>query len=76
MLASFSGCDEVLVVTSFAISVGSQGAKLVAANINPMDLSPNYTGIISAIVVGTGSVTGILGPTIVGLMTPNVSKIN
>ncbi|XP_037041617.1 putative inorganic phosphate cotransporter isoform X1 [Bradysia coprophila] len=71
MMASYVGCNEILAVTAFAISVASLGPKLVASNINPMDLSPNFASIIAALSVGTGSVCGIVAPTAVGLMTPN-----
>lgn len=45
--------------------------------VNPLDLSPNYAGVLMAITNGIGAITGIIAPYLVGVLTPNVSsKIN
>ena len=76
IVASYAGCNEFLVVLSFAISVGALGAMLVSGCVNPMDLSPNYAGALTGLINGSGAISGILAPYVVGLMTPNVSQWN
>lgn len=39
--------------------------------VNALDLSPNYSGTLMALVNGMGAFTGILTPYIVGVLTPN-----
>lgn len=41
--------------------------------VNALDLSPNYSGTLMAIVNGIGAFSGILTPYIVGELTPNGS---
>lgn len=70
-MASFSGCDRLQAILFF--SFASAFAGLDNSRINNMDLSPNYTPTIIAIVNSCGSVMGILAPVAVGFLTPNVS---
>lgn len=72
MAASYAGCDQTLVVLFFTISVGSQSLTIPGTYVNPLDLSPNYVGPLTALVNGMGSSTGILAPYVIGLLTPNV----
>lgn len=39
--------------------------------VNALDLSPNYSGTLMALVNGIGAFTGILTPYIVSILTPN-----
>lgn len=55
----------------FTISIAFQGVPGVA--INALDLSPNYAGILMGIGGAATSITGILVPYMVGVVTPNVS---
>lgn len=71
--ASYAGCDQTLVVLFFTLSVGSQALTIPGTYVNPLDLSPNYVGPLTALVNGAGSITGILAPYVIGLLTPNVS---
>lgn len=41
--------------------------------VNALDLSPNYSGTLMALVNGIGAFTGILTPYIVGVLAPNES---
>lgn len=74
VLASYAQCDKVMVVTYFTISIVFQGVPGVT--INPLDLSPNYAGILSGICCTVGALTGILAPYLVGVITPHVSFDN
>lgn len=69
--ASYAECDPFYVVAYFTISVAFQGVPGVA--INTLDLSPNYASILMGISGTFTSITGILVPYMVGVVTPNVS---
>lgn len=73
--ASYAGCDHLLVIFFFIISVGARGFLTAGLYVNPMDLSPNYAAAIMSVANGIGAFTGILAPYIVGLLTPNVGAI-
>lgn len=74
MAASYAECDKLPVVIYFTISIAFQGVPGIT--INPLDLSPNYAGILMGIGCTVGAVTGILAPYIVGVITPHVRKLN
>lgn len=75
LCASYAGCDEMLVVTFFIISVGARGFLAAGLYVNPMDLSPNYAGALISLANGIGALTGVLAPYIVGVLTPHVRFI-
>lgn len=66
----------MLVGIFFIIAVGSQGFFATSSLVNAMDLSPNYSGTITGFTNGVGSLTGILVPWVIGVLTPNVNKTN
>lgn len=70
--ASYAGCDQILVVALFTIAMGIMGAYYAGMKVNCLDLSPNYAGTLMAITNGFAALTGIAGPYIVGVMTPDV----
>lgn len=74
--ASYSGCDRTLVTILFTLGMGSVGFFYAALPVNSLDLSPNYAGSIMAVVNGTGSLSGMIAPYVLGLLTPNVSVTN
>lgn len=71
--ASFAECERGLVVALFALSMGSMGTFYPGLKVNAIDLSPNYSGSLMGITNGLGAITGMVGPIMVGVMTPNVS---
>uniref|UniRef100_A0A336K4P4 CSON011178 protein n=1 Tax=Culicoides sonorensis TaxID=179676 RepID=A0A336K4P4_CULSO len=71
MLASYAGCDKVLVVVHFTIAMGIMGTFYPGMKVNPLDLSPNYAGTLMALTNGIGAITGIIAPILVGLLTTN-----
>lgn len=73
ILASYAGCDKVLVVFWFILALGFMGNYYCSLKIHSLDLSPNYAGSLSAITNGAGSIMGIVAPIFIGMMTPNVS---
>lgn len=72
ILASYAGCDHVLVIVFFIIAIGMHGFQTSGLNTNSMDLCPNYSGVLMSVANGAASITGILAPYTVGVMTPNV----
>lgn len=72
--ASYAGCDRLAVVILFTISMGLMGAFYAGMKLTPLDMSPNYAGTLMAITNGIGAITGVVSPSLVGLMTPNVSN--
>lgn len=73
ILASYAGCNHLLIIIFFIISIGMRGFKTVGLNLTPMDLSPNFAGTLMSLANGAGAINGILAPYTVGLLTPNVN---
>lgn len=73
MLASYAGCDRLAVVASFTLGMGFMGTFYSGLKANTLDIAPNYAGVVMAVANGFGGLTGVVGPYIVGLLTPNVS---
>jgi MFS transporter, ACS family, solute carrier family 17 (sodium-dependent inorganic phosphate cotransporter), other len=74
IIASYIGCDKTAVIAVFTTFVGLMGTFYPGMKVNALDLSPNYAGTLMAIVNGIGSITGIITPYLVGVITKNVSK--
>uniref|UniRef100_A0A224XZM7 Putative inorganic phosphate cotransporter n=1 Tax=Panstrongylus lignarius TaxID=156445 RepID=A0A224XZM7_9HEMI len=71
ILASYAGCNKSAVATLFTVGMGLMGFVYASLRVNSLDLSPNYSGTIMAIVNGLGSVSGMVAPILVGGLTPN-----
>ncbi|XP_058793473.1 sialin-like isoform X2 [Phymastichus coffea] len=69
--ASYAGCDRTLVIAMFVLSMTLMGSAYPSVMTNPLDLSPNYAGTIMALTNGLSALTGIAGPYIIGVLTPN-----
>jgi hypothetical protein len=41
--------------------------------VNALDLAPNYAGSLTAMINGTSTLSGIITPYLIGLLTPDVS---
>ena len=74
--ASYAGCDRVGVVVLITIGTTLMGTFYPGMKVNALDLSPNYSGTVMAIVNGIGAITGIITPYLVGVLTPDVSTEN
>ncbi|EZA49274.1 Putative inorganic phosphate cotransporter [Ooceraea biroi] len=68
--ASYASCDKTLVVAMFTIGMALMGTFYPGMKVNGLDLSPNYSGTLMALVNGIGAFTGIITPYIVGVLTP------
>ncbi|KAJ8668265.1 hypothetical protein QAD02_009928 [Eretmocerus hayati] len=69
--ASYAGCNGVLVVLLFTISILLKGFSYSSIKLNMRDLSPNYVGVITGLVRGISNFSSILSPYVVGIMTGN-----
>ena len=69
--ASYAGCDRVLVISMFTISLTLMGTAYPSVMVNPLDLSPNYAGTLMALTNGVSALTGIAGPYVIGVLTTN-----
>ncbi|XP_011860733.1 PREDICTED: putative inorganic phosphate cotransporter [Vollenhovia emeryi] len=68
--ASYASCDKTLVVALFTIGMALMGTFYPGMKVNGLDLSPNYSGTLMALVNGIGAFTGIITPYIVGELAP------
>ncbi|XP_065338059.1 putative inorganic phosphate cotransporter, partial [Cloeon dipterum] len=68
LAASYAGCNETAVMIIFTLFVGLMGTLIPGMKVNALDLSPNYAGILMAIINGLGSLTGIATPYVIGVI--------
>lgn len=64
--ASYAECDRDLVIVMFTVGMTLMGTFYPGMKVNALDLSPNYSGTLMALVNGIGALTGIVTPYIVG----------
>lgn len=74
MCASFAGCHRLAATFFFNSGMLLMGFCYPSIRINALDLSPNYSPSIMALVNGIGCLSGMASPFIVGLLTPDVSN--
>lgn len=48
-------------------------SSLLITQVNALDLAPNYAGSLTAMINGTSTISGIITPYLIGLLTPDVS---
>lgn len=75
IIASYAGCNALIVGCMFSIAVASQGVQVCNMMINMIDLTPNFTATIAGLLGATSSLGGFAVPVIVGYLTPHVSGI-
>lgn len=75
VIASYAGCDRLLVVVCLLTATAFKGNYYPGMRVNALDLSPNYAGTIMAISNGAAALSGIVVPTFIGYMTPNVRHL-
>lgn len=69
--ASYAGCNGFLVVTLLTIGLTLMGCSTFSILINSLDLGPNYAGTLMGLVNGVSTLSGIISPYVVGVITPN-----
>lgn len=70
--ASYAGCDRGLVVVLFIFVMGTMGTFYSGVQVNALDLSTNYAGILMSVGNTLNAIIGMVAPYVVGLMTPEV----
>ncbi|XP_022170952.1 sialin-like [Myzus persicae] len=71
MCASFVGCDKMVATLCFTLGMALMGFCYPSIRVNSLDLSPNYSPTIMALVNGIGCLSGMATPYIAGILTPN-----
>ncbi|XP_023164009.2 sialin-like isoform X2 [Drosophila hydei] len=71
VIASYVECRKSLAVLFFTLSMFMMGPFYAGQKLTPIDMSPTYAGILTAICNGAGAVSGLLCPSIIGIMTPD-----
>ncbi|XP_026671600.1 putative inorganic phosphate cotransporter isoform X2 [Ceratina calcarata] len=66
--ASYAECDRATVVIMFTVGTTLMGTFYPGMKVNALDLSPNYSGTLMAVVNGIGAFTGIVTPYIVAVL--------
>jgi len=73
MCASFVGCNKIKATMCFTLGMALMGFCYPSIRVNSLDLSPNYSSTIMALVNGIGCLSGMATPYIAGILTPNVN---
>ncbi|OWR51223.1 putative sodium-dependent phosphate transporter [Danaus plexippus plexippus] len=71
ILASYAGCDRFAAVAYFIASMALMGGFYSGMKVNALDLAPNYAGSLTAMINGTSTISGIITPYLIGLLTPD-----
>ena len=72
MATSYVGChDTFLAVGLFTLALGFSGLSMSGYNVNHLDISPRYAGILLGITNCAATIPGIVGPYVVGFLTNN-----
>ncbi|CAK1547117.1 unnamed protein product [Leptosia nina] len=71
VLASYAGCDRFAAVAYFIASMALMGGFYSGMKVNALDLAPNYAGSLTAMINGTSTLSGIITPYLIGLLTPD-----
>ncbi|VVC25038.1 Major facilitator superfamily,Major facilitator superfamily domain [Cinara cedri] len=69
--ASFIGCNKMMAILCFTVSMALWGFCVSSICINPLDLSPNYASTLIALANSIGCLSGMASPYITGLLVPN-----
>jgi len=65
----FLGCNRILIVSAFVLSISSSSLSWCGFAANHLDLAPNYAGTLMGLTNTLATVAGILGPEVVGALT-------
>ena len=69
---SYVGCEDTsLAVILFSLALGISNFNAASYNVNHLDISPRYAGVLMGITNTAGTIPGIVGPFVVGVLTNN-----
>ena len=65
----FLGCNRILIVFAISMSVGCCGLTISGYDVNHLDLAPQYAGTLIGLTNTLATISGFLGPQVVGALT-------
>lgn len=69
---SYVGCEGTsLAVVLFSLALGVSNLNAASYNVNHLDIAPRYAGVLMGITNSAGTIPGIIGPFVVGVLTDN-----
>lgn len=71
LATSYARCNRAAAVAFLVIGMSLMGTFYPSLKVNPIDLSPNHAGVLGAMMHCIGSISGILVPFLIGIMTPD-----
>lgn len=69
MCVQFAGCNHVAVVSMLTLALATGGISMGGFQVNHIDLSPNFAGVLMGMSNSFATIPGFLGPEIVGILT-------
>ena len=69
---SYVGCNSTsLAVILFSLALGASNFNVSSYTVNHLDIAPRFAGVLMGITNAAGTIPGIVGPYVVGLLTDN-----
>ena len=69
---SYVGCNSTsLAVVLFSLALGASNLNAATYRVNHLDIAPRFSGVLMGITNSAGTIPGIIGPFVVGLLTDN-----
>lgn len=69
---SYVSCEDTsLAVILFSLALGISNFNAASFNVNHLDIAPRYAGVLMGITNSAGTIPGIVGPFVVGVLTNN-----
>lgn len=69
---SYVGCNSTtLAVVLFSLALGASNLNASSYNVNHLDIAPRFAGVLMGITNTAGTIPGIIGPYVVGMLTDN-----
>ncbi|XP_066974703.1 putative inorganic phosphate cotransporter [Macrobrachium rosenbergii] len=65
----FVDCNATLAIVLLCLAVSLNGAKYSGGYVSEQDIAPNFTGVLTGITNAVASITGIVAPLVVGVIT-------
>lgn len=69
--ASYADCNRTIVIVFFTVGMALMGCSTFSLIINALDIGPNYAGTLMGFVNGIATLSGVLSPYLIGILTPN-----
>ena len=69
---SYVGCESTtLAVVLFSLALGASNLNMASYQVNHLDIAPRFAGVLMGITNSAGTIPGIVGPYVVGVLTDN-----